>query len=95
VSTGDIRDALTWEELPRAGNRGRYDWDSIVARLRSNPGEWMLIYENGPRGTANAIRQGHIAALRPGTGIEITTRNNVRERATCSLYLRYVPPGSQ
>lgn len=89
--TGDIRDADEWAAPPRPANRGPYDWNAIAQRLRQKPGEWLLIFEDGPRGTANSVRQGHVLVFRE-PGYEVTTRNNNPETGTCSLYVRWVPP---
>jgi hypothetical protein len=80
-----------WAEPPKPGNRGSFDWNEIAQRLRAKPGEWLLIFENGPRGTANGVRQGHVLVFQE-PGFEVTTRNNNVEAGTCTLYMRYVPP---
>lgn len=72
----------------------RRDWSAIADHLRRKPGEWLMVFREGPTSTANAIRQGDVKALLPEDGFQVTTRNNVsKPHRRCSLYLRYVPPG--
>lgn len=73
--------------------RTRYDWAAIAAQLRMEPGQWYKVFEDGPASTANAVRQGSIAAVKPEDGYETMTRNNTRApRRTCTLYMRWMPP---
>lgn len=70
----------------------RYDWWAIAEQLRSRPGEWAMVFEGGLTSTVNAIRQGHVNAVRSDLGFEITTLNNTREQPrTCDLWMRYNP----
>ena len=75
-------------------SRQQYDWEAIALQLREHPGEWALVFEDGKTSTANAIRQGGIAALQPSSGYQVRTSNNKRYPVrTCTLWLRWNPPG--
>lgn len=75
-------------------NRRSYDWPSIAAMLRANPGKWRLVLENERASLARAIRQGGIASLRPSDGFRVTTRNNTRDKPRkCDIYMAYEPEG--
>lgn len=70
----------------------KYDWAAIADQLREDPGEWFLIFENGPASTAGAVRAGHMVAL-PPEEFEVQTSNNVRTSPrTCTMHMRYVKP---
>lgn len=82
-----------WKEPPPARVTA-YPWKEIAALLRKNPEKWRLIFDKDRTSLTIAIRNGHIAALRPEDGFEVRTTNNTKEpKRTCSLYMRYVPPG--
>lgn len=86
-----------WATPPKS--RHGYDWEIIGAELKARPGQWKLIFENGPTSVANGIRQGNVSRLRPEDGFEVTTRNNRTATdtgpKTCDMYLRWVQKGKQ
>jgi hypothetical protein len=76
---------------PRVQRRGaRYDWTYIVEELRKNPDEWALVLEQAPRSTAQALRRGRIAAVRPPQHFRIVTRNG--QGLAADLYMKYIGP---
>ena len=84
---------ISWEDPPRA-RRDMNDWPSLARKLRTRPGQWAKVWDDGPISVVNAIRQGGIVALAPEKGFQARTRNNhVNEDGSrsCTLYLRYVP----
>lgn len=69
----------------------RYDWHSVADQLREKPGEWALVFTNGPVSAVNSLRQG-VSALPPDE-FEFRTSNNdktARPR-TCDLWIKYTP----
>jgi hypothetical protein len=85
---------VTWEAPPPP--RSGYDWMEIANQLRSRPGEWAKIFDDGRISIVNAIRQGNVGALNPVLGFEVRTRNNVRAPVRkCSLYMRWNPPSQK
>ena len=83
---------VTWETPPPIG-QGRYDWDTIAEKFKTQPGDWAKGFDKDRTSIVNAIRQGKILVLRPELGFQVRTANNVRSPIrTCSLYLRYNPP---
>ena len=81
---------VTWETPPPIG-QGRYDWEVIAEKLKTQPGDWAKVFDKDRTSIANAIRQGKVKPLSPELGFQIRTANNVRKPRTCSLYLRYMP----
>lgn len=82
-----------WAEPPPARSTA-YPWTEIAALLRKNPGKWRKVFDKDRTSLTIAIRNGNIAALRPDDGFELRTSNNVKgPPRTCSLFMRYVPPG--
>lgn len=72
----------------------RYDWEAAAKRCRSQPGEWVLIYENIPHSAVTAIPAGRIKHL-PTDEFQYRTDNThylVGETngRRCDLYLRYL-----
>lgn len=56
--------------------KGRYDWPTIIRRLRRNPEEWNEIATQVPRTLYGAIKRRRITALRdPEWVYEVCTRN--------------------
>lgn len=54
--------------------------------------EWLKVFEHDRASLATAVRIGHVAAVRPDLGFEMTTADNTREPPrTCTLYLRFNP----
>lgn len=87
---------VTWVGKPPPRGHNRYDWESVEEQLRSRPGEWARIFENGRVSVANALRQGSVRILAPSKGFEVRTRDNVRTPVhTCTLFMRYVPEKDQ
>lgn len=85
----------TFTDPPSRGKRTAYDWESIYARLREHPGEWLWLTRShtGYISTYNAVMQGSIKSFRPEMGIEMRTANNdfkVSPR-TCDIFVRYQP----
>lgn len=73
----------------------RYDWPAIAGKLRASPGKWATVFEHDRASLAHAIRNEHIAALKPSLGFEIQTYNNTRPDdgpRMCTLAIRYVAP---
>lgn len=80
---------ISWEVPPVWP---KYDWPVIASQLRSKPGEWAKIFEDGRTSVVNAIRQGKVMDLHPDLGFEVkTTRNTRGAPRTCSLYMRFNP----
>lgn len=84
--------SLKWEEPPE----GRREfWQRIVEELRAKPGEWALVWEEGPASTVSAVNQGAITVVRRDHGFETKTTNNTSAASglprTCTLFMRYVP----
>lgn len=76
-------------EPPKRGTR--YDWTAIADQLRASPGEWFIIFENGPASTAGAVSAGHMRAL-PTSEFEVQTSENTRTYPrTCTMHLRAKP----
>ena len=74
--------------LPRS-NGHKYDWDSITAELKQQPGEWAIVEGKGVAGTkgaagvaARSLRRGEVAGAKPGE-FESTVRGT-------TIYARYV-----
>lgn len=68
-----------------------YDWEAVAEEVRKHPGEWRSMGQV-PYGHYVAIKGQRIAALKPGLGFEVATRNNIRSTPrTCELLLRYNP----
>ena len=76
--------------------RVKFDWDAIAEQLRSEPGEWFLVFEEGPVTVATSIRQGDTKAL-TDPHFEVATANNTPGpgRRTCTLWLRWNPEKSK
>lgn len=70
--------------------RHRFDWDTVAVQLRKRPGEWALIFKDGPETLATSARNG-VKAL-PLDEFEFRTADNKRTTPrTCTLYARYIP----
>lgn len=79
---------------PREGVR--YDWASIVAELRQDPGEWVLLPEmqRVPVTLATAVRARKMLALRTTDGqVDAMVRKTTHttEGRVCDLWLRFAP----
>lgn len=74
------------------------DWESIVADLRSKPGEWGLVALCNNRGTAsqvaNALRTCEYAALWRNGPFEATARHVDGEARVYARYVGDTPKGS-
>jgi hypothetical protein len=83
--------AVVFEEPPERPQQ--YDWQAISEQLRKRPMKWAKVFESDRASLVVAIRAGHIAAVHPDLGFEVTTTNNQRESRprTCTLFLRYNP----
>lgn len=82
------------KQLPPKGKGGnpRVDWEAVAERCRAEPGEWGVLHDVS-RSMATAIRQGRVAALRPGEHWEAETRKDPKlPAARGTLYLRYIGP---
>ena len=88
---------VVWEEPPpESRSRNKYDWENIAHQLRSRPNHWAKVFDDGPTSVVNAIRQRKVTHLDPAMGFQVRTRNNVRTPVrSCTLYMRYVPPGEE
>lgn len=88
---------VTFTDPP--GRHTDYDWTAIATKLKAQPEQWGLIFENDKHSRVVSLIQGSVKALRPSDGFEFRTSNNHytdnpgggRTRR-CSLYARYVPP---
>lgn len=78
---------------PPSTRNQKYDWASIAERCKAQPGEWYLVFEQGLRSTAVAVRTQSVAAMSEAAGFESMTRNNKAkaEPPLCDLWVRYVP----
>jgi hypothetical protein len=91
---------MEWEDPPPVS---RYRWNEVAEELKTNPGEWLKVFDEGPVSVANAIRQGEVSTLTPvrpnrrkvtHEGFEVRTRNNdAGPPRVCTLYLRWVEEG--
>ncbi len=67
------------------------DWTKIERKLKRSPGDWYLIFKDGPTSTASAVKAGKMTAIRPVSDYEFRTSNNKRTSPrTCDLHMRYV-----
>ena len=80
-----------WSSVPPAakgGPRGKYDWPEIVRKLKSRPGEWLLIDDEASRSLSSAIKARKMTALQdPDWTFDVQTRNNDREKNTAEVYM--------
>lgn len=83
--------------LPPKTNRGRYDWQTIVKTLKSQPGEWVCVLQREPRTVYRAITHKTITVLRddPEFEFEVTTRNNSHTENRCDYWMRAVEKKEQ
>lgn len=91
MTTRKARAGVAWE-APPSPPPGKPDWNKVAAELRRHPGDWMLVYENGPSSWGVAVQIGHVAAM--AEGFEFRTANNTRPDGgprTCTFYARYQP----
>lgn len=80
---------VAWEPPP---TRQKPDWAAVADELLAHPMEWLKVYENGRASWGTAVQLGHVTAVHPRLGFELTTTNNTRETPrTCTLYMRYNP----
>jgi hypothetical protein len=72
-----------WQNAPPTTRIGGYDWPAITAKLRTKPGRWLLVREQGSRSIQSAIRRGRISHLRDDEKWEyiVRTRNTNGTRA--------------
>ena len=76
----------------RQSGRGKYDWQTIVEELTSDPGKWMLVDDEATRGMPSVIKRDKIAALRdPEWEFHVVTRNNNKQAGTCELWMSAQP----
>lgn len=81
---------IEWENPPerKRAQQGSV-WDPVAAALKSRPGKWARIVENGPTGIASVIRGGGLVCFRPKGSFE-TRVGNYTERWIADVYARYV-----
>lgn len=71
--------------------RRSYEWTRIYDMIKSNPGQWLLLAEQGSHSTYTAVTQGKVSTFHPEKGVEMRTANNKGKPRTCDLYCRYNP----
>lgn len=79
-----------WADRPPARSRGtgKYDWEEIVGRLKSRPGEWLLIDEDATLSLQSAIRKRKMVALRDDDwDFKVSVRDTNKEAGTCSVWM--------
>jgi hypothetical protein len=79
-----------WREQPPATSRGtgKYDWVEITERLKSKPGEWLLIDDNATLSLQSAIRKRRMVALRDDAWkFRVSVRETNQEKGTCSVWM--------
>lgn len=80
----------TWAERPPARPRGtgKYDWVDIVDRLKSRPGEWLLVDDEATLSLQSAIRKRRMVALRDDAwDFKVSVRDTNKEAGTCSVWM--------
>jgi len=91
-----MKDAVEFTEPPeKYRKRVAYDWDTIYANLKANPGQWAWLNPGhvATVGTYVAVTQGKIKNFQPSMGIEMRTSDNDynAKPRTCNLWARYNP----
>lgn len=76
---------LAWEDPPT----GRNDWIAVMQELRTRPGVWALIAEDGYTALATRIKSGKIPGTREGE-FEARTVGQRRDGTCEKIYARYV-----
>lgn len=74
-------------------NRGARDWDGAIADAKRHVGQWVLIFEQAPRSTPNALTRGAVNVLKdPRWNFELRTRNTNGHRADIWMRATRVTP---
>jgi hypothetical protein len=105
VERRDMKSDVTFGEPPPAKPQPRYDWAKIADKLRDQPGEWALIFEDDLLSLVTSFRLGGYRHMKPDE-FEYRTTNTTRgvtkreaeergiepEPRRCDLWMRYVGP---
>lgn len=88
-----MTDAEVWSATPpepaKTGTRGKYDWESIVRKLKRRPGQWLLVDEAGSRGLKTAIDNRKMSALKdPAWKFRARTTDYNAETNTCKVWIQ-------
>lgn len=91
MSTGPAPDPdnIVWQEPPAAKPRKPSMWVPIAEALKSNPGQWAKVVDNGTTGIGSQASNGDLVCFRPKGAFEHRTilRGG---RFIGDVYLRYV-----
>lgn len=82
----------TWEKPPQTTGRGSVRSTvhrEIAAQLRTRPGEWARIRDDGTSQAASYINKGTVAAYQPAGDYEAVSRRNT-DGKTFTVWARYV-----
>jgi hypothetical protein len=89
-----VKNMPTVERGPGGGRHTKYEWEDVAAKLRKQPGEWGLIYEDIPRAHAGQIRAGLKPAFQPPDEWLVMTKGPRGSRG--DLYMAFVgAPGAR
>jgi hypothetical protein len=92
-----VSDVIRWEEPPPHGNtlkpKPASKYQAVADALRARPGEWALIAENLPSGSAgalsNGIRIGRPSVFRPAGEFESRCVGSAGS-TSAKVYARFV-----
>jgi hypothetical protein len=85
----DPRD-LEWSDPPPRREPKGSQWDAIAAALKSNPGQWAKVINDGNVSLKSDAEKGVLRCFRPAGSFEGRVKLNEGRRWQGDVWLRYI-----